>query len=225
MKSRILTSILLTSIFSLPLVIFWADGDTASGATSGTGSTTVVQSGFYLSGISVEDDMHINLEFSENVVVDSVRIRIAKQSDGTNIKVESLTGVLDNPKVVYVSLVDLLEAGESYTMTVISSLSDKWVTITEGTDALSEFTAPDPLKQSLVVFNAPPNPTATTTESTVEPEVVETTEVAAETTTASDEPPTPESNELPLTGMNPTFFLIISALLALVIITLKKKFS
>ena len=75
--------------------------------------------------MTVEDDMHVRLDFTENIVTESVRIRIAKQTDGTNIKVESLTGVMDDPKATYVTLVDLLEAGESYTITVISALSDK----------------------------------------------------------------------------------------------------
>ncbi len=75
--------------------------------------------------------MHVRLDFTENIVIESVRIRIAKQTDGTNIKVESLTGIIDEPNATYVTLVDLLEAGEAYTITVISALSDKGVTITE----------------------------------------------------------------------------------------------
>ena len=77
----------------------------------------------------------------------------------------------------------------------------------------------------MVVFNAPPNPSATTTEAVAEPvEEVEDTTVAADTAT-TDEPPVPKSEELPLTGMNPIFFLIASAVLAFAIITLRRKAS
>lgn len=223
MKSLFIRSILLTSILTLPMAMFWATEESASGAVTET--TTVASTWFFLSGVTVEDDMHVRLDFTENIVIESVRIRIAKQTDGTNIKVESLTGIIDQPNATYVTLVDLLEAGEAYTITVISALSDKGVTITEWTDALSEFSAPDPLKESMVVFNAPPNPSATTTESVVEPvEEVEDTTVAADTAT-TDEPPVPKSEELPLTGMNPIFFLIASAVLAFAIITLRRKAS
>ncbi len=223
MKSRyIVQSIISALMIALPLWVWAASGDASN--WSGTTATTNTDA-LLLSGITVEDDMHITMEFTQNIVIESVRIRIAKQSDGTNIKIDSLTGVLDNTTSVYVSLTDVLEAGEAYTMTVISALSDKWVTITEGTDALSEFAAPKPLKQSLVVFNAPANPSATVAEDTTpEPE---TTDVSASTTeidtpVATEAPPVPENSELPLTGTNPALFLILSGVLALILL-LKRK--
>jgi hypothetical protein len=162
------------------------------------------------------------MDFTQNIVVDSVRLRIAKQTDGTNIKVDSLTGILDSPMSLTVTLSDLLESGEAYTMTVISALSDKWVTITEGTDALSEFRAPDPLKKSLVVFDAAPNPTAATVVVTEEEPETVTTETAASESKDEETPPVPENSELPLTGMNPIIFIIISGILALGLILRKK---
>ena len=123
MKSRIIIkSIISTLIVSLPLLTWAATGDTATGSAPVTADQSNM---LFLTGITVEDDMHIQMDFTQNIVVESLRIRIAKQSDGTNIKIDSLTGVLDKPMSVYVSLVDTLEAGEAYTMTVISALSDK----------------------------------------------------------------------------------------------------
>lgn len=205
-----------------------ATGDSATGTTATGNTNTSAEASanaLLLSGVTVDDDMHIRMDFTQNIVIESVRLRIAKQSDGTNIKIESLTGVLDAPMSVYVNLSDLLQAWESYTMTVISALSDKWVAITEWTDALSEFTAPNPLKQALVVFNAPSNPTAVTTETVEEtPVVEETVETAATTTTATgwETPPIPENSELPLTGMNPMILVILSCIFAFALIMRRK---
>ncbi len=224
MKSRVfLQSILGILVFVTPLWVWALSWDVVS-----TWSTTQSSNWLLLSGITVDDDMHIRMDFTQNIVIDSVRLRIAKQADGTNIKVESLTGVLDSPKSLMVTLSDVLEAWDAYTMTVISALSDKWVTITEWTDALSEFQAPDPLKKSLVVFDAAPNPTATIVATEEKPETMTTDTAGSETTdsapTTEDDatPPVPENSELPLTGMNPIIFIILSSLIALGIILRKK---
>lgn len=228
MKSQIiLGGILSLTIASLPLFVSAESGDISA---SWTTTETVQTNALLLSGITIEDDAHIQLEFTQNIIVDSVRIRIAKQSDGTNIKVESLTGVLNTPSNVFVTLTDLLESDETYTLTLISALSDKWVTITDGTDALSEFIAPNPLKQSMVVFDAAPNPEATIVTSEVAPPVETTTETAG--TEVKVETPVvepvketlPENTELPLTGMNPLFFIIISSLIAIGFIIRKKQY-
>ena len=218
MKSQIfLKGIISLVVISTPLFVWSATGSVTSSWTTAKTETTAL----LLSGITILDDAHIQMDFTQNIVVESVRLRIAKQSDGMNIKVESLTGVVNLPTSVSVSLVDLLEAWETYTMTLISALSDKWITITEWTDALSEFKAPDPLKQSMVVFDAAPNPEAAIVKEEPTPtETKDETEKASpiETTTA----PIPEDTELPLTGMNPLYFIFISWFLALGLILRKQ---
>ncbi len=214
-------SLIVFSLVSLPWNI-WAESWTVS-SSSGTNISTGSTNSLLLSGVTVDDDTHINMNFTQNIVIESVRIRIAKQSDGTNIKVDSLTGILDMPKSLSVTLVDLLEAWESYTITIISALSDQWIAITEWSDALSEFTTPKPLKQSLIVFNAPTNPTAVTStsiEASVSNPNNNITDVAGSSTDEAE--PTIANEELPLTGTNPLIFLIISWILALIIVLRRK---
>lgn len=84
MKSRIILKSILSSVMvAFPILVWAASGDSGSGITAtGSAPVTTNQSNMlFLTGITVEDDMHIQMDFTQNIVVESLRIRIAKQSD------------------------------------------------------------------------------------------------------------------------------------------------
>jgi hypothetical protein len=125
-------------------------------AADTTGSSAT-EAPLILDTITTQDDAHILVSFNQNIVAEAVRVRISKQSDGSNVKV---TSVVEAPKSVLVSLSDILGEGSTYTLTVLSAISEGGVVIKEGADASKEFTTPIPLKKSILTFNAPANPNA-----------------------------------------------------------------
>lgn len=201
MKSSFLKiSLALALIFISPMVSHGADE--ATGATDTTATTT--ETPLILESITVQDDMHVLVSFNQTIVTEAVRVRVSKQSDGSSLKIDKVTSVVDTPKSVLVALSDVLEEGGTYSMTVMSAISEGGVVIKEGADAIKEFTATAPLKKSLVVFNAPSNPNAAiaaTGGSTSVPTQAASTGTTAVSATAT---------ELPLTGMNPLLLIILA---------------
>lgn len=187
-------------------------------AADTTGSSTT-EAPLILDTITTQDDAHILVSFNQNIVAEAVRVRISKQSDGSNVKVEKVTSVVEAPKSVLVSLSDILGEGSTYTLTVLSAISEGGVVIKEGADASKEFTTPIPLKKSILTFNAPANPNAAIA-STGSAPAVEALPVTASGKEAAKTEPT--AKELPLTGMNPILFLIIAWGLALAFIVRRK---
>lgn len=195
------------------MISFAADIATNTGATP-------TETPLILDAITTQDDEHILVSFNQTIVAEAVRVRISKQSDGSSIKVEKITSVTDTPKSVLLNLTDVLEEGATYTLTVLSAISEGGVVIKEGADATKEFTTPVPLKKSVITFNAPTNPNAViaTTGSSVTPTTPTTTSASGTKT----EKPETNAKELPLTGMNPLFFLIIAGGLAFAFISRRR---
>jgi hypothetical protein len=111
---------------------------------------------------------------------------------------------------VDVLLEEELKEGTSYTLTVLAAISVGGSTIVDGAEALKEFVTPSPLKKKVVDLSAPPNPNAVIVEESNEPEPTEvkTTPVREPVKVTVVPEPTP-TEELPLTGMNPAFFLLL----------------
>lgn len=216
MKSSFLKTLFtIVLIGALPLISYGATGDASSTSTELT-SSGETESPLILDSITVQDDMHVLVSFNQSIVVEAVRVRITKQSDGSVMKIDKVTSVVDAPKSVLVALSDVLEEWATYTLTVMSAISEGGVVIKEGADALKEFTAPAPLKKSLVTFNAPSNPNAVIAVVATGSTPTATASGKASTT------PTTDVKELPLTGMNPIIFLIIAGGLALLLISRRK---
>ena len=55
------------------------------------GATATVENPLLVVGTSVEDDTHLMVNFNQDVIQESVRIRVTKQSDGSNVKIDTLT--------------------------------------------------------------------------------------------------------------------------------------
>ncbi len=155
-----------------------------------------------LNTVKVMDDMHIRVVFTEAVEIESITLTLSQQSDNSTLRIKSITWVVDAPEAVDVTLEDTLDESTSYSVTAIAAVGVSGSTITDGALAIKDFVTPVPLKKSQVVLSAPPNPNAVivkTWSTDVKPKPTE---------VPKKETPTP-TEELPLTGMNPLFLLII----------------
>ena len=111
----------------------------------------------------------------------------------------------DAPEAVDLTLEDGLEEASSYSIVAVAAVGISGATITDGAQAIKDFVTPSPLKKSVVTLSAPTNPTAVMTKTG-------STNVKKDTSPPLNTPkkdiPTP-TEELPLTGMNPFFLLVI----------------
>ncbi len=203
---------LLVFVFFLSVSFFEivsADSPTSTDATS----FTQVANNLSIVSVTTVDDMHIRLTFSEDITPESVKIQLTKQADHTNIRIDSLTGVTDSPASVTVSLMSPLQEGSSYSVTVLSAIAKSGSMISDGALAIKDFITPIPLKKSNPpVLNAPSNPNAVVANSgTIKPlqnnsGITDNSQKSLSGTTIVKEIP---PKELPLTGMNPLFLLLL----------------
>ena len=112
-----------------------------------------------MDSIVATDNMHITVTFNQNIIRESVRVRVAKQSDESNIRIESSDEATDT-LAMSVTLTDVLEADTAYKMTIISAISEAGVIIKDGADGIKEFTTPVDLVIFAPELNAPSNPNA-----------------------------------------------------------------
>ena len=153
-----------------------------------------------IKSIKTLDDRHIRVVFSEAIDTESVTIKINKQSDNAAVRINILTGVVDVPEAIDLTLEDTLSEGSSYTAVVIAAVGISGATITDGAQAVKDFVTTNPLKKSILTLNAPSNPKA----------VMAKTGVTDTKVTLNPKPEMPVSiEELPLTGMNPFILLLL----------------
>ncbi len=146
------------------------------------------------------DDKHIRVVFTEAVDIESITLKITKQTDNSNLRIASITWVTDAPEAVDVTLDDELVESNSYSVTAIAAVGISGATITDGALAIKDFATPSPLKKSQVILSAPTNPNAVTIKSsTTKPKTQEIPKKDVLVPT----------DELPLTGMNPFFLIAI----------------
>lgn len=157
-----------------------------------------------LKNIKVLDDHHVRVVFTESVDTESVTLKLNKQSDNSSIRINVLTGVTDSPEAIDLTLEDGLEEASSYSIVAIAAVGISGATITDGAQAIKDFVTPSPLKKVSVILSAPTNPAAVMAKTG-------STNVKVDTPLANSPikvKPTP-TEELPLTGMNPLFLLVI----------------
>lgn len=205
------------SLFFLLLVLLWSmsffeivSADTPSSADA-TSFTQVTNNLSIVSVIPI-DDMHIRLTFSEDITPESVKIQLTKQSDHTNIRIDSLTGVTDTPNSVTASLMSPLQEGSSYSVTILAAIAKSGSMISDWALAIKDFITPIPLKKSNPpTLNAPSNPNAVVANSGNITPVQNNSITVVSQSGASVKPPVKElpPKELPLTGMNPLFLLLL----------------
>ncbi len=92
-------------------------------------------------------------------------------------------------------------------MTAIAAVGISGSTITDGAEALKDFSAPVPLKKFAASLSAPSNPAAIIVKDTK----TETKDPAPVKEEPKKDTPTPApTEELPLTGTNPLFLLLLA---------------
>lgn len=219
MKSSafLLVSGILLSLVSLTWA-YAASGDTETASQTSTESVVTIETPLLVETIKVEDDAHVTVVFNQDIIRESVRVRISKQSDESNVRIESFTGGTD-ARSVSVILADTLNFDTAYKMTIISAISEDGIIIKDGADGIKEFTTPVDLKkyeEAPIVLNAPNNPNAVLVASSGS------TDTVASSGTNLPKPatvtPSETTDELPLTGMDSTIFIAIAAALGLILI-------
>ncbi len=198
------------AVFLLSFSMSFAATDTAVSGSSASGTEVIATSTGDLSikTIKTLDDRHIRVVFTEPVDAESIILKIKKTSDNSDIRINMLTGVTDAPEAVELTLWDDLVEASAYSVTVVAAVAASWATITDGAQALKSFTTPQPIKKSAITLNAPANPSAVIASSSKDPETKTGT---TQTKTLEPKKPTPTpTEELPLTGMNPLWFLLLA---------------
>lgn len=219
MKSSIISiAIGVTFLLCNSLTMHWESGDTVQGSGTSDITSIMQENALLVDSINTPDDAHIVLKFNQSIISESVRVRVTKQSDESNVRIESFTGGEDTSSIKII-LSDILEANTAYKITIISAISDEWVIIKDGADWLKEFTTPTDLARfaPAIELNAPTNPNAVI--------------IATETMTWSvpDQVPTTTSSisetteELPLTGIDSTIFVIIAGILWLILVIRRRQ--
>jgi hypothetical protein len=216
MKSSILNVILVSFlVLSTTLVTRAESEESIKTEQSVTTTGSIAYDPLLVDSIEAIDDMHINLKFNQDIIEESVRVRITKQSDESNVRIGSFSGMQDK-NTISIILSDTLEPTTAYKLTIISAISDNGVIIKDGADGLKEFTTQEDLPKFItestpeIEFNAPTNPNAVMIESKKD-------------TKTGSENPNLESvvqvnsvetvEELPLTGIDTTIFVIIAGVL------------
>lgn len=170
--------------------------------------------------------MHISVTFSSPVDLTTLKLKIIKQSDNSALKILSLSGVMNTPTTTRINLETNLIPSTAYTLTVISAVGNDGSVIRDGALALKEFVTSASLQKYEDILNAAPNPNAILVQSGMNP-VPSVVTPAPKTTPIPTISPVIKKDpilvvkELPLTGMNPFFLLII--ILPLVLFFVRRK--
>ncbi len=154
----------------------------------------------------------MNVSFSSPVEIDTLKLKITKQGDNSTLKIMSLSGSKTDDHVVDIVLGTDLQQGSAYTLTAVSAIGKDRSVIKDGALALKDFVTPIPLKTPETEMSAAPNPNAVlvkTGSTTPVPTVSPTTTPTPQPTVTKKPDVVVPAKELPLTGMNPLFLLII----------------
>lgn len=221
MKSTTL-SLVLGSIFLMAssISLYAESWDVDVVSTIDVDSSIVIENPLLVESITTPDDAHIILQFNQPIIQESVRARITKQMNESNVRIESFTWGADNQSIQII-LSDILEADTAYKMTVISAISDGGIIIKDGADGLKEFTTPKDLARFApeIVLNAPNNPNAVVITATGG----ENTQASSGVVTEEPKLVSETAEELPLTGIDTTLFVIIASVLAFILIVRRRQ--
>lgn len=217
----------LTLLISLSLIsttgIYAADSWTTTLTwVAQESSSQTTNKNLLIEKIDPVDTQHIDIVFNQAVIRESVRVRVTKQSDESNVRIDSFTGG-ENTSIVSVVLAEPLIAGTAYKLTIVSAISDIGIIIKDGADGIKEFTTAENLKTWMPPLNAPTNTNAikitsweagTSSTGTTLPKTssgTEKKESLAET-----------AKELPLSGMNSTLLIILAWFIAWIFLLRRK---
>ena len=142
--------------------------------------------------------------------METLKLKIVKQGDNSTLKITSLTGSKGDDTTVVVTLETELQQGSAYTLTAVSAIGKDGSLIKDGALALKDFVTPIPLKSPEIIMSAAPNPNAILVKTGASTPSVMVTPQKTPVAQPSIKPQIiPPTKELPLTGMNPFYLLII----------------
>ncbi len=217
MKSSLLS---LVSAFVISFV--FVSALSAATGDSDTGTSLPIENPLLVEKITAVDDSHITLTFNQDVIRESVRVRVTKQSDEQSVRIESFTGGSD-AKSINITLSDTIETSTSYKMTIISAISDAGIIIKDGADGIKEFTTQTTLKKYSLTLSAPTNPTAVMASGSKVGSGSTGTVLPKPNDVKKTPTPSETAKELPLTGVNSTLFVILAAAIALFVIARRRR--
>ena len=120
---------------------------TASGATA-TGIASTPTASLAIKDLTVVDDSNISLSFNSDLSNDTVKVKITKTSDNSDVVVGTVTKDEKMANTVNISMVSKLSPSSAYTLTVLSAKDASGNIIQEGVSGLKEFKTLATLKAS-----------------------------------------------------------------------------
>ncbi len=192
---------------------------------------TSTSSSLRIKDIISKDLISLSLIFEEKVQVDTVKVKVVKQSDNSSVEIGEIKAEKDakNADTVKVMFTSDLEWSTSYKLTVISATSESGKNIKEWVDAIREFATPikPPVavpakspKESTMTLNAPDNANAVLSTQSAVPTPAK---VNVAPPIAPKKIELSEASSLPVTGMNPFFLLIIALPVAFLFLVKRKQ--
>ncbi|MDD2892229.1 MAG: fibronectin type III domain-containing protein [Candidatus Gracilibacteria bacterium] len=127
-------------------------------AVISSGSTTPVVT-LAINDLVVIDDRTLSLSFNSDLSTESVRVKITKTSDNSDIAVETVVQDSMNLSTVTITTLSALIPASSYTLTVLSAKDAAGNIIQEGVNGLKEFTTSETLQpaiETVPALNAAP---------------------------------------------------------------------
>lgn len=128
MIRKILSIVLSVLILSLPASLF-AD------ETTSDDSLRILE-------VKSPRENTVNIVFSDEIEIESVRVTIMNQDTKDNVRVESYNPVESDTRAVEVKIRDVLKPSTAYILTVNTAISQKNQTISAWVDAIRDFTTP-----------------------------------------------------------------------------------
>lgn len=94
-----------------------------SALESASGTSEEVLPELVLLTVIPEDNLHVQVRFSEPVDLLTAKLKLTKQSDNSTLKIASLTGG-SQENIIVMNLETELQEGSAYTLTVVSAVGE-----------------------------------------------------------------------------------------------------
>lgn len=105
-----------------------------------TADSGAMAEGFALVSVNTQNTRTITIEFSAALGSDPVEVKLQKTANSASIPVKSVVTDSANPTTATVTLDADLEGDSTYSLTVVSAKDANGATISEGVNAMKEFT-------------------------------------------------------------------------------------
>lgn len=130
--------------------------------TTASATTQTVTWWLSISNINVIDDKNLSIDFNNQLSDELIQIKITKNSNSSDIIIESINKDSTNGNKVNVKTSTVLEKSSSYTLTVITAKDINWNNIQEWINWIKEFATDENIKQSSESLSTLPQNTTET---------------------------------------------------------------